>query len=234
MTVEGHETPARAGDEDGRLSVRPTRRACKGQDARDPGCPAVGARHTLAPHDNGTGCRRALAAVDPAGSRRRGRRPGGGRRRRAHRLRRAGAQGAVPGRAPRHPDHRLLRLVGPPRHRSAHRGLGPRPADPVRAAGAEDDARPAALHRPRPGHQPAARLRQRRRRVRLRPARRQGGVAAHHDRGARRGGRALLGALRLPGAADDHLHRGAVRHPLLPGRDAVRRAALRHRHAPRS
>ena len=48
-------------------------------------------------------------------------------------------------------------------------------------------------------------------------------------------GRAMTGALgpegaqyarhlRVPGAADDHLHRRAVRHPLLLRRDAARRA----------
>ena len=38
--------------------------------------------------------------------------------------------------------------------------------------------------------------------------------------------------LRVPGAADDHLHRRAVRHPLLLRRHAARRAAVRGRDAP--
>ena len=45
--------------------------------------------------------------------------------------------------------------------------------------------------------------------------------------GARRG--AVRRHLRVPGAADDHLHRGAVRHPLLLRRHADRRARLRGR-----
>ena len=56
-------------------------------------------------------------------------------------------------------------------------------------------------------------------------------------------GRAMTGALgpegaqlrrhlRVPGAADDHLHRRAVRDPLLLRRHAARRAAVRRRDAP--
>ena len=39
--------------------------------------------------------------------------------------------------------------------------------------------------------------------------------------------------LRVHGAADDHLHRRAVRDPLLLRRHAAGRAGVRHRHAPR-
>ena len=42
-----------------------------------------------------------------------------------------------------------------------------------------------------------------------------------------RRGRAVRRHLRVPGAADDHLHRRAVRHPLLLRRHAGRRAAVR-------
>ena len=48
-------------------------------------------------------------------------------------------------------------------------------------------------------------------------------VGARDDRRARAGGRAVRRDLRVPGAADDHLHRGAVRHPLLLRRHAGRR-----------
>ncbi len=50
------------------------------------------------------------------------------------------------------------------------------------------------------------------------------GVAEDHDDSARAGGRAVQHDLRVPGAADHHLHRGAVRHPLLLRHHAVRRA----------
>ncbi len=53
--------------------------------------------------------------------------------------------------------------------------------------------------------------------------------AARDDGGARARWRAVRDDLRVPGAADDHLHRGAVRDPLLLRRDAVRRAAVRRR-----
>ena len=55
-------------------------------------------------------------------------------------------------------------------------------------------------------------------------------VAADHDNGARRGRRKVRDDLRVPGAADDHLHRRAVRHPLLLRCDAARRAPVRRRH----
>ena len=50
--------------------------------------------------------------------------------------------------------------------------------------------------------------------------------------GARAGGRAVRRRVRVPGAADDHLHRRAVRHPLLLRHHAAGRARLRGRDAP--
>ena len=142
------------------------------------------------------------------------------------------APAAAARRADRHPGDRLRLLDQPARHRPADGGLGPRPADRVRAARAQDHRRAARVPDARRRDQPAARLRGRRLELRVRSARRQGGVAADHDRRARRRRGALRRHLRVPGAADDHLHRGAVRHPLLLRRDAARRAGVRRRDAP--
>ena len=58
----------------------------------------------------------------------------------------------------------------------------------------------------------------------LRPARRPRRLGRHHDAGAGRRRRAVQRHLRLPDPADDHLHRRAVRDPLLLRHHAARRA----------
>ena len=129
---------------------------------------------------------------------------------------------------------RIRAFDEPPRHRPAAPSPGVcrfrcclRPARP------EDHGRAAALPDARCGNQSAARLRVRRIEHGVRAARRQGSLAADHDAGARRGRCALLGHLRVSGAADHHLHRRAVRRPLLLRRHADRRARVRDRHAAR-
>ena len=115
-------------------------------------------------------------------------------------------------------------LDQPARHRSPDGRVGPRAADRVRAAGAQDHRRAARVPDARRRHQSPARFRVRRIELRLRPSRGQGGVAADHDGRPRARGRALRRGLRVHGAADDHLHRGALRHPLLLRHHAARGA----------
>ena len=93
----------------------------------------------------------------------------------------------------------------------------------VLKTGARAGGVPAARRR----DQSPARLRVRRVELRVRSARRQGSLAADHDDGARGRGREVRRGLRLSGAADDHLHRRAVRDPLLLRRHAGHRAPVR-------
>ena len=134
------------------------------------------------------------------------------------------AAAAAARRPDRHHGDRVRAVDQPPRHRPADGRLGPGAAGRLRAARAEDRGRPARVPDARRRDQPAARLRVRRVELRLRAARRQGSLAADHDaRCSGAEGRAVRRHLRVPGAADDHLHRRAVRHPLLLRRHAARR-----------
>ena len=160
-------------------------------------------------------------AADRPGDRRGGGRAGG--RGGARRADGRGA-GAAARRRDRDPRDRLRLLDRSARDRPAHGRVGPQPADPLRADRPEDDGRPAGVLDARRRHQQAARLCRRGRRVRLRAARRQQRVEPRDDRRARAGRRALRRHLRVPGAADDHLHRGALRDSLLLRRHAGRRA----------
>ena len=109
----------------------------------------------------------------------------------------------------------------------AHGRLGPGAAGRLRAARAQDLGRPGAVPAAWRGDQPGARLHGRGILARVRPAGRQGGLVANHDRRARGRRGALQPHLRPPGAADDHLHRRALRHPVLLRRHADRRPAVR-------
>ena len=73
----------------------------------------------------------------------------------------------------------------PPRHRRTDGGVGPFAPGPLCAHRPRDRRRPARLPDARGAHQPAAELCVRRVGVRLRPARGQRRLAAHHDAGPR-------------------------------------------------
>ena len=165
---------------------------------------------------------RALRLAGRHGARGRGGRRGG---RRAHRAVRWRSQAAAARRPHRHHGGGVRAVDEPARHRSADGGLGAGAAGDFRAAGAEDHARAGGVPAPWRGHQSPAGLRLCRIELRLRSARRQGSLAADHDVGARARGREVRRGVRVSGPADDHLHRRALRHPLLLRRHAGHRAA---------
>ena len=127
---------------------------------------------------------------------------------------------------------RLLPVVGAARDRLSHRGVGTRSAVPLRADRPEDRGRTGGLSKPRRRDHQDPGLRLRRVVVRVRAARQPGGVAEDRDRRARARGQPVREHLRVHGAADDHLHRRAVRDALLLRHHADRRADVRGDHAP--
>ena len=106
----------------------------------------------------------------------------------------------------RHPGVRVAVLRSQARHQAAHHRLGPGLAVRLRGTGAENRFR-----KDLPGHR-----RRGERHARIHRGGREVPVRApRHEIGT------VRRALRLSGAADHHLHRLVLLHPLLPGHDAV-------------
>ena len=128
----------------------------------------------------------------------------------------------------------LLPVVVAALDRLSHGRVGTRPAVRLRADRAQDRGRTGGVPERGRRHHPDPELRLRRLVVRVRAARQSRRLAADRDHRARAGGQPVREHLRVHGAADDHLHRRAVRDALLLRRHADRRAAVRGDHAPRS